>query len=87
MLFTTVVFAAGYKVGDSIYVLRDINGDGVENPRGRCSAVIVTAGSDQSKVEYTEPCQYNKYRFINDGDKYPVGYQEWVPNNSIRKKN
>ena len=71
ILVNSVLFA--YQTGDSIIVYFGSEG------QYKCEAVIITAGSSKSKVEYTEYCSL---RFI---DKRDAGQQEWVPNSAISR--
>ncbi|WP_370317105.1 hypothetical protein [Pseudoalteromonas sp.] len=65
-------YSRSYSVGDAVYVL-------FQN-KAKCSASILIAGNEQSKVEYNNFC---KLGFISSKSS---GEEEWVPNHSMLKR-
>ena len=73
-MFSSVLYAGSFSNGDSVTVWFG------SNNQYQCSAVIITAGSEESKVEYTSHC---KLRFL---DSREAGQQEWAPNSAITSR-
>jgi len=74
MMFNSFLSAGSFSNGDSVIVWFGSNNE------YQCKAVIIIAGSTESKVEYTSHC---KLRFIDSREE---GQQEWAPNSAITSR-